>query len=225
MKVDPSVYDEMYLNDDQTYEDPANSPYYPVFEAVVAEARRLQSSNILEVGCGSGTLGKMLLDAGMTYRGFDLAKEGVRKAGRRAVGAAELFVGDATDPTSYERDYDTIVCIEVLEHVDADLEAVGNWKPGCRVICSVPNFDYATHVRKFADEREVMERYGGLIRIDRITRIRKKIWSHGLTVSDYLRRLRWSRDEPRRLAGLLGIRQFDWHGGWFLFSGERTNLR
>jgi SAM-dependent methyltransferase len=223
--MDPSVYDEMYLHDDRTYDDPVRSPYYPVFEAVVAEARRLKSSKVLEVGCGSGTLGKMLIDAGMGYRGFDLAKEGVRKAALRAVGAAELFVADATDPTTYLRDYDAIVCLEVLEHIDADLDVVGNWKPGCRVICSVPNFDYATHVRKFAREREVIERYGELIRIDRIIRIRKKIWSHDLTVRDYLRRLRWSREEPRRFAGLLGIRQFDWHGGWFLFSGERTNLR
>lgn len=225
MAVDPSVYDEMYLNDDRTYEDPVNSPYYTVFQAVVAEANRLQSSNVLEVGCGSGTLGRMLIDAGMTYRGFDLAKEGVRKAAARATGATEIFVGDATDPAAYARDYDTIVCIEVLEHVEADLEAVSHWKPGCRVICSVPNFDYATHVRKFVDEGEVLERYGKLIRIDRITRIRKKIWSHGLTVGDYLRRLRWSRNEPTRFAGLLGIRQFDWHGGWFLFSGERTDAR
>lgn len=221
MNTDPSVYDSMYLNDDRTYDDPLSSPYYPVFEAVVACARQLGARSILEVGCGSGTLGRMLIDAGITYRGFDIAKEGVRKAAVRANGAAELFVGDATSAAPYSRDYDTIVCIEVLEHIESDLEAIRQWKPDSRVICSVPNFDYATHVRKFATESEVLDRYSDLLEIDRIIRIPKKIWCHGLTVGAYLRRLRWARNEPTRFAGLLGIRQFDWHGGWFLFSGRR----
>lgn len=221
MNSDPSVYDSMYLNDDRTYDDPLDSPYYPVFESVVACARQLGSRSILEVGCGSGTLGRMLIDAGITYRGFDIAREGVRKAALRATGAAELFVADATSAQAYARDYDTIVCIEVLEHIEADLEAIRQWKPGSRVICSVPNFDYATHVRKFMSEAEVAARYAGLLEIDRISRIRKKIWCQGLTVRAYLRRLRWARNEPARFAGLLGVRQFDWYGGWFLFSGRR----
>lgn len=223
MKGDPSIYNQMYLSDDQTFDDPINSPYYPVFKAVIEEAQQLNSASILEVGCGSGTLGRMILDAGIEYRGFDFACEGIRKAKRRASGAAELFVGDATDSSVYARPYDTVVCIEVLEHILEDLQVIANWKVGSRVICSVPNFDYLTHVRHFANEGEVLQRYSHLLRIDRITRIPKRIWSNNLTVRNYLRRLRWSRNDPRRFAGLLGIRRFHWHGGWFLFTGERIH--
>jgi len=36
---DPAVYNEMYLHDDRTYDDPSRSPYLPIFRAVVDEAR------------------------------------------------------------------------------------------------------------------------------------------------------------------------------------------
>lgn len=215
------VYNRMYLEDDLTYERPESSPYYPVFMSVVRKALAVGACEVLEVGCGSGTLGRMLIESGIGYRGFDLAVEGVKKAAERATGAKRLFVGDATDPNSYSDPYDTIVCIEVLEHVEADREVVKRWRPGCGVIASVPNFDYETHVRKFVDESDVLDRYGDLIQIEEIVRIKKSIWSHDLKVLDYLRKLRWARNDIKSLAGLVGVNQFDWYGGWFLFSGRR----
>lgn len=220
-EADPSVYNEMYRNDDATFDDPARSPYLPVFEAVVDRVRRFGSKRVLEVGCGSGTLARMLIDAGIEYRGFDIAEVGVEKARIRAHGAAELFVGDATDPACYSRPYDTVVCVEVLEHIAGDLAVIQRWRPASSFVCTVPNFDYPTHVRKFVRELGVRARYGELLEIAEIERVTKRIWAGGMTLRDYARRLRWNRNQPRRFAGLLGVRQFDWHGGWFLFSGTR----
>jgi SAM-dependent methyltransferase len=220
---DPTVYNEMYRHDDRTFDDPARSPYLPMFRAVVGEGHRQGIQNVLEVGCGSGTLARMLIDTlGLQYSGFDIAEEGISKARNLNPPPAKLFVGDATNPSAYQSDYDSVVCVEVLEHIPDDREVIKQWRTGTYCICSVPNFDYPTHVRKFCSEAEVLGRYGDLIHIDRVVRIRKRIWSGGLTLSQYFRRIRWNLDNPRYVAGLLGINSFTNYGGWFLFSGRRN---
>jgi hypothetical protein len=108
----------------------------------------------------------------------------------------------------------------VLEHIESDLAVVELWKPGCTRVCSVPNFDFETHVRFFRSEAEVTARYGDLLEFESIERIPKspKI---GLTWQQYLRRLRWSRDDPKAFLGHLGINRFEWYGGWFVFVARR----
>lgn len=43
----------------------------------------------------------------------------------------------------------------------------------------------------------------------------------GSPLRTYLRRLRWAGDEPKRFLRMLGVRQFEWHGGWFIVVGRR----
>lgn len=114
-----------------------------------------------------------------------------------------------------------IVCLEVLEHIERDLKVIANWKTGCECICSVPNFDYPTHVRWLRTEKEIVKRYGHLISIRQVERISCPL-VRGRGWRAYLRQLRWSRKDPRRLMGLLGYKTFDHFGGWFLFSGLRS---
>lgn len=214
------MYEAMYAEDDSTYENPATSPYYPLFLAAVDALKSIGAREVLEVGCGSGTLGRMVMASGMEYRGFDYAHTGVQKALRLSP-HSNFFWGDATAAAPYSEPYDTILCCEVLEHVGNDLEAVKRWRPGCKVLCSVPNFDYKTHVRVFRSERDIMERYGDLIDIENIRRLPKS-QSTGLTFREYFRRVRWAREEGwRKVLGTLGINTFDWAGGWFLFSGKK----
>lgn len=215
----PRAYDSLYLNDDIYYDQPLASPYYPLFRKVVDIAARRSAASILEVGCGSGILAEMLIAAGMFYRGFDFNEIAVAKA-RKRNGDAKHSVADATDPSSYSAPYDAIICCEVLEHIEEDLLAIELWRSGCTCICSVPNFDYATHVRFFRSKSEVIDRYGRLLEIQGIERVAKSPIT-GVTWSEYLRRLRWSRDDPKKFLGLLGMNRFDWYGGWFLFVGRR----
>src|SRR5882762_7172620 len=115
--------------------------YLPLFRKVVQNIRDRGSRSLLEVGCGSGFLAEMLLreHAGV-YRGFDFSTVAIRNAGYRT-GRPELFcVGDALDARSYACDYDTILCTEVLEHVDADLSVIRLWRDGTWCVCTVPNF-------------------------------------------------------------------------------------
>ncbi len=55
--------------------------------------------------------------------------------------------------------YDCIVTLEFLEHVEFDLEVIRRIRPGTKFFATVPNFPYESHVRHFANESEVKERY------------------------------------------------------------------
>ena len=83
-------------------------------------------------------------------------------------GIGKHYVADATDLASYKHDYDGIVCCEVLEHINEDLQTIRLWKPGTFCVCSVPNFDYPTHARFFRGEREIIERYCKLLIIEKM---------------------------------------------------------
>src|SRR4051812_34515935 len=133
---DKSVYDEMYRSDDETYERPLSSPYYPMFRRATEQVQRLGIRNLLEVGCGSGVLAEMVLATGTGYRGFDLSDVGVGKARARNPNGT-FFVADATQPEAYRAPYDGILCCEVLEHIEADLQAIRLWRAGTPVVCSV----------------------------------------------------------------------------------------
>jgi SAM-dependent methyltransferase len=220
--IDPDVYDTLYKEDDKTHDDLVKSPYYPMFCAAIDRVISLDIKCLLEVGCGSGTLAEMVIARNIPYRGFDISSVGIEKA-KTKNHMASFFTGSATDPLSYNCEYDGILCCEVLEHIPNDLEAISLWRRGTKVVCSVPNFDYTTHYRLFRNKDEVVQRYGALIDIQTIDRIAKPVLPHRTFVS-YLGSLRWaaSQGNYKRVAGLLGIRKFDWHAGWFLFSGIRN---
>jgi 2-polyprenyl-3-methyl-5-hydroxy-6-metoxy-1,4-benzoquinol methylase len=156
----------------------------------------------------------------ITYRGFDFANVAIQKARERTGRDDCFFIGDARNAESYARPYDVIVCLEVLEHIERDLDVIAHWSPGCACICSVPNFEYPTHVRWFHEEKDIVSRYGHLISIEEIERVPCPL-VQGRGWRAYLRQLRWSRDNPRRLMGLLGYNSFDNFAGWFLFCGTR----
>jgi 2-polyprenyl-3-methyl-5-hydroxy-6-metoxy-1,4-benzoquinol methylase len=221
-EADVAYYDQLH-RDPGTYDLPVRqSPYYPLFRKIVAVIAARGCKRVLEVGCGSGALAELIMaSTGADYRGFDFSPTAVAKAHART-GRDVFAVGDATDPASYTPpgypDYDVVVCTEVLEHITADKAVIGLWRPGVPCLCSVPNFDYEGHVRFFRAEAEVRARYDDVIAIAGVERIAKPVRA-GMTLRDYLRKLRWSRDDPRRFMGLLGVGTFDAIGGWFLFDG------
>ncbi len=218
-EADVAFYEDFYRHE-STYDLPVDrSPYYPLFRRIVDEINGLGLRRVLEVGCGSGSLAELIMRrTGADYCGFDFSVNAVAKAGARTSRPDAFYIADATSPSTYQLDYDTIVCTEVLEHIEHDKSTIRLWRPGVRCICSVPNFDYDGHVRFFRTEADVRNRYHDVMAIDRVVRVPKPVRA-GVTLGDYLRRLKWSHDEPRRFLGLLGVGTFEAIGGWFLFDG------
>jgi SAM-dependent methyltransferase len=221
-----STYDEMFENGgsgngvfDLPYR---RSPYFPLFRSVL-QLLPQHTAGVLEVGCGTGTFAHYLFDArpNTSYTGFDFSTVAVDKA-RRRTGRSDCFlVGDATEPAVYQgQQYDTIICTEVLEHLENDCGVIRQWAPGTHCICSVPNYDADTHVRFFKSEDDVRSRYSDFIDIQGISRMNKPFlndlhWRH------WLQALRWNRYRPDRLRWLFGFSDFDRNGGWFIFHGSR----
>lgn len=224
------VYDQFYssVGDDNGayggYDRPYwESHYFPLYKAILEEVVRLGGQRILEVGCGSGSFAHLLFDKSeLDYHGFDFSEVAISKARARTGKPDRFSVARAGDNALMKRPYDTIVCLEVLEHIERDLEVVEGWKGGCTCVCSVPNFDQPDHVRFFRHEDEVRERYRRLIEFDQVQRIPRAL-IRGRGWREYLRQLRWSRDNPKRLLALLGYKTFENLAGWIIFSGRRRD--
>ncbi len=197
------------------------SCYYPMYQAVVDELRTHHEVEILEVGCGSGAFAHMLVElGGYRYKGFDFSRIGVEKAIKRTSRPDLFYVADAFCEDNYRDFGGAIVCTEVLEHIPNDLELVSRWPRGTFCICSVPNFDSQYHERFFRHSDDVLKRYGELIAIDHVRRIKKPVIAD-ISPQNWIRELRWNRYRPRRLLELAGLGHFDKVGGWFIFAGKR----
>lgn len=219
----PETYDEIYSSGGSggIYELPYwRSPYYPVFTAVLKELRRKKVRRILEVGCGNGALAHMIISkTNIDYRGFDFSPVAIRKAGARTKHPEFFFVADARDRSAYVGDYDCIICTEVLEHLEADLEVISIWNVGLIYICSLPNFHSKTHVRYFESEEDVEKRYGCLLEIKTIVKVKRPELTN-LSWGAYSRQLTLNLHHPRKLKKILGFKSFA-EGGWFVFSGQK----
>jgi SAM-dependent methyltransferase len=222
-------YDEIYATGgaERIYDVPyRHSGYFPLFKEVQKTLRRRKVRSVLEVGCGTGGLAHLLKDRSpeIAYRGFDFSSVAVQRAGARLGQSERFFVGDARAQESYADRFDAIVCTEVLEHIEADLEVISQWTPGAYCVCSVPNFDADNHVRHFRSEEDVSRRYGALIEIERIVKVKKPFLTD-ISPRSRAQALVWNRYRPRRFLAILGLVSFETLGGWYVFSGRRVESR
>jgi len=144
------------------------SIYYPSWQIAMSCLKDLdRETQILEVGCGVGQFANMLFDYGfLNYTGFDFAAEGIALAKKNNPEHADrFFVADAFQTELMEKQYGLIIAFEVLEHIQKDLELINKIQPGTKILLSVPNFNDPYHVRCFASEKEVRDRYGQVMRI------------------------------------------------------------
>lgn len=140
------------------------SHYYPVWTVIADRLRSSGNGKVLDIGCGPGQVGAMLAARGLdNYLGFDLSPGMVEQA-RRACPEFEFRVGNIHESDVLENhDYDTVIMLEFLEHIEADLSVVERIRPGTLILGTVPNFPARSHVRHFKNVEEVRARYGGLI--------------------------------------------------------------
>lgn len=94
-------------------------------------------SRVADLGCGTGTLTRLLTDLGHRVTGVDFSPAMVRLA-RAKVPEAVLLVGDAAAPPLADGDFDVVLSRHVLWAVPDPEETVAAWvrllAPGGRLV-------------------------------------------------------------------------------------------
>jgi SAM-dependent methyltransferase len=158
-EFDADFYNDAYENEQEYRKPYRTSRYYFVWTVIADRLRRAHSRGVLEIGCGSGQLAQLMRDQKVpNYLGFDFSSAAIALASANS--EQTFVVADAkTTDLFTTHEYDTVVCTEVLEHVDFDLDILDRIPAGTRCICSVPSFPYISHVRHFETAEAVTERY------------------------------------------------------------------
>ena len=120
--------------------------------------RRLDGQRVLNAGCGAGSMTLGLLDEGYEVTSIDASESFVENLAKRLREAypdahAPVLVADVHQLPFQDRDFDAVVCGEVLEHLEDDRAAVGELarvlRPGGSLVVSVPanpwRYDWADH--------------------------------------------------------------------------------
>ncbi len=114
-------------------------PRYQIFSSWI-----VPGSSILDIGCGDGYLGEMLVrDKRVSYRGGDISEEGLKIA--RARGLDVIKLNAKVDLPQFEDDsFDYVIMSEFIEHLvnseEIILQALGIARRG--VLLSIPNVAY-----------------------------------------------------------------------------------
>ncbi|MBP9822425.1 MAG: class I SAM-dependent methyltransferase [Candidatus Pacebacteria bacterium] len=108
---------------------------------------------VLDVGCASGYLGKLIKDRGNNVDGVEISAAAAEEARKKLDYVYVLDVEKEWPDALRKNDYDLLVCTEVLEHVfdpsKVLASARGALKVGGHIIISTPNFMTWTHRVKF----------------------------------------------------------------------------
>ena len=167
------------------------------------EVQRLAPASILEVGCGLGSVGTRLAGlAPYTAAEPDELSWSVAHERITPLGGEVLHGYHSVLPA--DRTYDLVCAFEVLEHIDDDVAALGDWvtkiRPGGHILLSVPadpaRFGPADtlvgHFRRYTAE-DLRDRLSaaGLDQID----VRHYGWPLGFLLENVRNRMA-SRREP-----------------------------
>ncbi len=160
---DTAWYDSAY-KESTTYQGSyTQSPYYFLWCVLVDRLIRSGATSVLDIGCGSGQVAGFLRDKGLQrYVGLDVSSEATGLA-RSQCPEFEFVTASVFDTDVFTSvEYDTVICMEFLEHVTEDLQVLNRIRSGTRFFGTVPNFPYPSHVRCFSSGKEVASHYGGL---------------------------------------------------------------
>ena len=157
-------YNKVYETDHKYVGKYTQLPHFPIFQIALSYIKELRNPYILELGCGTGQFAQYLWEHWIReYTGVDFSTKAIEVA--CSLSPQVFEVGDCAsyNPQPY---FDTFVTMEMLEHIEKDLEVIEKIPSRKTIIFSVPRFDDKAHVRHFTSKEQVQERYGKLIKID-----------------------------------------------------------
>ena len=159
VEMGPEHYDKVYASTELYRLHYTESRCYRLWTAVLRFLSVFQAPSILEIGCGTGQFAHLLWDKGYrNYLGFDFSTQAIQIA--KCVCDQSFVVADAREPDAYAHDYDLVIAVDVLEHVEDDFGILGQIAKETPLIFTLPTFDDPAHVRWFRHPDEIYERYG-----------------------------------------------------------------
>ena len=125
-----------------------------VMEAVYRLVAATNPRTVLDAGCGEGFVAGYLhkRDAALKITGIDYSPEAVECARSLFGHAAEFQIGSLLNLPYADNSFDTVVCSEVLEHIEDHEKAMQELKRVARnfVVISVPNEPFFKWLNDFA---------------------------------------------------------------------------
>lgn len=129
------------------------------------------NTQILEVGCGTGQLAYLLWDCGYrNYTGTDFSPVAIQMCWEFC---SQHFELEDCKLSLINRKFDVCIAVEILEHIQEDLDLLKLIPAGKKIIFGVPKFDAKSHVRHFPKLKNVTKRYGSLINILEVKELSK----------------------------------------------------
>lgn len=161
--LNKEYYNNFFRNDKSYSEHYSVSRYLPLWKRVISLLNGYINPKILELGCGTGQFAEMLYDHGYrNYVGIDYSDVGIEMALNRC--NQQFIIDDIRNKITF--DYDMVLCLETLEHVEHDYEVISNIKKGSHIILTVPSFGAESHARFFKNIDEINDRYKAYIEFE-----------------------------------------------------------
>ncbi len=127
------AYERLY-DSDSLLAEYLGSQRLAFYEEVAARCSPLAPRRVIDVGCGTGHLLRILVDRMPSYPelivGVDHSSAGIRRA-RSILPAARWIVADLYRLSPEEGPFDLVLCTEVLEHVREPTRAVAVLRELC----------------------------------------------------------------------------------------------
>jgi ubiquinone/menaquinone biosynthesis C-methylase UbiE len=112
------------------------------FALEMVEAGVPRASKVLDAGCGTGEMARELTRRGYEVWGLDIAEPMIRYA-RERCGSGRFQAGDLEHLPFRDNTFDAVVCLGVVEYLDADETSLREmWRvlrPGGRAVISTPS--------------------------------------------------------------------------------------
>lgn len=167
-EVSKSFYDDIYSYSEAYQKDAHNSVYLPVWQEVVKILKQRRINSVLDIGCGPGQFAHYLLEEipNINYTGVDYSEVAINLAKSKNLNADFYAIDIMESDVLGKYKVDAYIILEVLEHIEKDLDLLNKIPKKSEVVFSVPSFDSFGHVRFFLDKNSVLERYKsiGIIR-------------------------------------------------------------
>jgi 2-polyprenyl-3-methyl-5-hydroxy-6-metoxy-1,4-benzoquinol methylase len=158
-----SWYDDVYKLNTDYLGHYTQSRYYFIWSVICDRFLRSGLKLILDLGCGPGQFASLLSDKGIyNYCGLDYSKVAIALAQQQSPLHKFIQTDILQSDALKVADYDCVVALEFLEHIEQDIQILQRIKSGTKFYGTVPNFPYISHVRHFNNKQEVRSRYDHL---------------------------------------------------------------